>query len=140
MLLAGVPPFHDKSEPRLLRSIMAGKYSLDDPVWEEVRGEGGQQAAWRFGPVHACGAWAQARLARGWQALLPWAASNCCPALPAATPALPCGLQISGEAKDLVSKLLVVDPASRLTCQQVGGNDACPVGLPDATELLRPGM
>ncbi|EFN53510.1 hypothetical protein CHLNCDRAFT_136852 [Chlorella variabilis] len=51
----------DKSEPRLLRSIMAGKYSLDDPVWEEV----------------------------------------------------------SGEAKDLVSKLLVVDPASRLTCQQV---------------------
>ncbi|EFN53608.1 hypothetical protein CHLNCDRAFT_32147 [Chlorella variabilis] len=61
MLLAGVPPFHDKSEPRLLRSIMAGKYSLDDPVWEEI----------------------------------------------------------SGEAKDLVSKLLVVDPASRLTCQQV---------------------
>ncbi|PSC74088.1 CAMK CAMK1 kinase [Micractinium conductrix] len=39
MLLAGLPPFHDASEPRLLRAIMQGKYSLADPVWEEVSAE-----------------------------------------------------------------------------------------------------
>lgn len=37
MLLAGIPPFHDASEPRLLRAIMSGKYSFADPVWKEVR-------------------------------------------------------------------------------------------------------
>jgi hypothetical protein len=36
MLLAGVPPFHDKSEPRLLRSIIAGKFSMEDSVWTPV--------------------------------------------------------------------------------------------------------
>lgn len=35
-LLTGMPPFYDKSEPRLLRSIMAGKFSFKDPVWEPV--------------------------------------------------------------------------------------------------------
>ncbi len=29
-------------------------------------------------------------------------------------------LQVSAEAKDLIRKLLVVDPAQRLTCEQVG--------------------
>ena len=29
--------------------------------------------------------------------------------------------QVSVEAKDLIRKLLVVDPAQRLTCEQVGG-------------------
>jgi calcium/calmodulin-dependent protein kinase I len=38
MLLAGVPPFHHASEPKLLRAIMAGKYDLTDPVWEPVSG------------------------------------------------------------------------------------------------------
>ncbi|PRW61339.1 Pkinase-domain-containing [Chlorella sorokiniana] len=61
MLLSGMPPFYDKSEPRLLRSIISGKFSFKDPVWEPV----------------------------------------------------------SGEAKDLIRKLLVVDPAQRLTCEQV---------------------
>ena len=28
--------------------------------------------------------------------------------------------QVSGEAKDLIRRLLVVDPAQRLTCEQVG--------------------
>lgn len=36
MLLAGLPPFYDASEPRLLRAIMKGQYSFSDPVWEEV--------------------------------------------------------------------------------------------------------
>ena len=31
-----MPPFYDKSEPRLLRAIMAGKFSFKDPVWEPV--------------------------------------------------------------------------------------------------------
>ena len=36
-------------------------------------------------------------------------------------PLLPCYLvQVSGEAKDLIRRLLVVDPAQRLTCEQVG--------------------
>ncbi|KAI3424231.1 hypothetical protein D9Q98_009587 [Chlorella vulgaris] len=39
MLLAGVPPFHDKSEPRLLRSIIAGKFSMEDSVWTPVSNE-----------------------------------------------------------------------------------------------------
>ncbi|KAL4424182.1 hypothetical protein ABPG75_001483 [Micractinium tetrahymenae] len=39
MLLAGLPPFHDASEPRLLRAIMSGKYSFGDPVWKEVSPE-----------------------------------------------------------------------------------------------------
>jgi hypothetical protein len=51
MLLAGTPPFHDKSEPRLLRSIMAGKYSLRDPVWQKVGGCWARAGAWHCSPV-----------------------------------------------------------------------------------------
>ncbi|KAI3424232.1 hypothetical protein D9Q98_009588 [Chlorella vulgaris] len=61
LLLSGVPPFSNPSEPRLMRAIVGGKYSFDDPAWEEV----------------------------------------------------------SNEAKELVSQLLVVDPSKRLTCEQV---------------------
>ncbi|KAL4853796.1 Calcium/calmodulin-dependent protein kinase type 1 [Chlorella vulgaris] len=61
LLLSGVPPFSDPSEPRLMRAIAGGKYSFDDPAWEEV----------------------------------------------------------SKEAKELVSQLLVVDPSKRMTCEQV---------------------
>ena len=64
MLLSGMPPFYDKSEPRLLRRIMAGQFSFRDAVWEPV----------------------------------------------------------SPDAKDLIRKLLVVDPTKRLTCEQVGGD------------------
>jgi len=38
MLLAGLPPFHDSSEPRLLRKIMKGQFSFQDAVWQEVGG------------------------------------------------------------------------------------------------------
>ncbi len=43
--LAGMPPFYDKSEPRLLRSIMSGKFSFKDPVWEPVRSSACLRAA-----------------------------------------------------------------------------------------------
>lgn len=36
MLMSGTPPFYDSSEPRLLRAIMAGKFSFKDKVWEPV--------------------------------------------------------------------------------------------------------
>lgn len=86
---------------------------------------------WSVGPGPPC---------PGWEGTAPLGSIQLLPCPAGYHPCPPLWLQVSGEAKDLVSKLLVVDPASRLTCQQVGGNDACPVGLPDATELLRPGM
>lgn len=58
--------------------------------------------------------------ARAWQPPPPGALST-----PASTPRAPCNTnilprQVSAEAKDLVKRLLVVDPSQRLTCEQVG--------------------
>jgi serine/threonine protein kinase len=39
ILLAGYPPFYDDSEPRLFRKIRAGKYNMQDPVWDLVSDE-----------------------------------------------------------------------------------------------------
>jgi serine/threonine protein kinase len=61
ILLAGYPPFYDDSEPRLFRKIRAGKYNMQDPVWD----------------------------------------------------------LISDEAKDLIAKLLEVEPEKRLNVNQV---------------------
>ena len=36
ILLGGYPPFYDEHEPRLFMKIRQGKYSFDDPVWDEV--------------------------------------------------------------------------------------------------------
>lgn len=36
ILLGGYPPFYDDSEPKLFRKIRAGKYNMDDPVWDIV--------------------------------------------------------------------------------------------------------
>lgn len=65
MLLSGRPPFWDDSQPRMLRNIVAGKFSFSDSVWKGV----------------------------------------------------------SRQAKDLISRLLVVNPAKRLTCEQVASTD-----------------
>lgn len=57
MLLSGQAPFSSPSHPRLLRNIVAGRFSFDGPAWK----------------------------------------------------------RISSEAKDLIAKLLLVDPHQRLT-------------------------
>lgn len=36
ILLGGYPPFYDSSEPGLFRKIRAGKYNMNDPVWDAV--------------------------------------------------------------------------------------------------------
>lgn len=39
ILLGGYPPFYDDSEPKLFRKIRAGKYNMEDPVWDLVSDE-----------------------------------------------------------------------------------------------------
>ncbi len=64
LLSGGEPPFSDPSQPRLLRTIVAGKFSFDGPVWKKV----------------------------------------------------------SKEAKDLICRLLVVDPDKRWDCRRALGH------------------
>lgn len=36
ILLGGYPPFYNESEPALFNQIRSGKYSFNDPVWDNI--------------------------------------------------------------------------------------------------------
>jgi len=35
-LLSGKPPFDGKSDNEITQKVMSGKYSMSDPIWEEI--------------------------------------------------------------------------------------------------------
>lgn len=36
ILLSGKPPFDGKSDNEITQRVLAGKYSMSDPIWEEI--------------------------------------------------------------------------------------------------------
>jgi serine/threonine protein kinase len=105
VLLSGNPPFYHEKDRALYELIRNGAYSFQDPVWDLISDE--------------C------------VPLTPTAAGRCRRAHPVSAQAQPdsdtacmrsvwrwCHRGLRCRAKDLIQKLLVVDPAQRLTAQQ----------------------
>jgi calcium-dependent protein kinase len=40
ILLCGYPPFNGATDKKIIQSVMAGKYSINEPEWHDVSPEG----------------------------------------------------------------------------------------------------